>query len=232
MAADEFRRRVNDDVGAVFDRADQIGGAEGVVDHDRYAAAVGDRGDGVDVGDVAVRVAQRLKEEGAGILLYRGLDLGEVVDIDEGRPDPVLRKGVRQQIEAAAVDRLLCDNVSALRGKRLDRIGYRGGARRKCQGGNSALKGGDPFFQHVLCGIGQPAVDVAGVGKSEAVGGVPAVVEDVGGRLIDRHGSRVGGGVGLFLSYVQLQRFEFIFAHGLFSFTVSLALLYHRPRRL
>ncbi len=63
-------------------------------------------------------------------------------------------------------------------------------------------------FKDVVGGVGQAAVDVAGVPKAEAVGGVLAVVEHEGGGGVDRHRAGVGGGVGGLLADVELFGFE------------------------
>ena len=70
MAADELGGGVNNDVCAVLQRADQVRGAEGVVDDKRNAVLVGDSGNGVNVGDVGVGVAKRFNIDSAGCLLY------------------------------------------------------------------------------------------------------------------------------------------------------------------
>ena len=62
VAADELRRGVHDDVGAVLDRPAQVRRRERVVDDQRHAARVRDLGERGEVGDVAVRVADRLGE--------------------------------------------------------------------------------------------------------------------------------------------------------------------------
>ena len=46
MAADELGGRMDNDVGTMLDRADQVGRAEGVVDDKRNAVLVGDSGNG------------------------------------------------------------------------------------------------------------------------------------------------------------------------------------------
>ena len=57
MAADELRCGVNNDVSAMLKGAEQVGGAEGVVNHNGQAVLLGDFGNGIDVGDVGVGVA-------------------------------------------------------------------------------------------------------------------------------------------------------------------------------
>ena len=76
------------------------------------------------------------------------------------------------------------------------------------QRGRAAFKRRDALFQHVLRGIRQPAVDVAGVRETEAVGGVLTVAENIRRGLINRNGAGVSRGIGLFLADMELQSFK------------------------
>ena len=86
MAADPLGGRVDDDVGAVLDRAGQRGGAEGVVHHERNAGGVRDVGQRLEVRHVEPRIADRLDVEEPGAVIDRGAHRLEVVDVDELRP--------------------------------------------------------------------------------------------------------------------------------------------------
>ena len=74
-------------------------------------------GDGVNVGDVGVGVAQRFDVDGAGILLHGGLDLRQVVRVHKGGLHVKGGQRVRQQVGGAAVDGLL-RNGRTINGKR------------------------------------------------------------------------------------------------------------------
>src|SRR5690606_6680973 len=65
VSADPLGRRLDDDVGAPVDRPAQVaGGAERVVHHQGDAVAVSDVGEGLEVGDVVLGVADRLHVNG------------------------------------------------------------------------------------------------------------------------------------------------------------------------
>jgi len=216
VAADELGGRVDDDVRAVLDGTDEVRGAKGVINDQRQAVLVGDGRDGVDVGDVTVGVAQSLEVDGLGVGLDRVLDLFQVMCIHEGGGDAELGQGVLQQVIAAAVDGLLGHDVVAGLRQRLDGVGD---GRRAGSGGQSsdaALERRDTLLEHVLRGVGQTAIDVSGVGQTEAVSGVLAVAEDVGGGLVDGDGAGIGGGVGLLLTDVELQSLKLIIRHSIF----------------
>ena len=65
MAADELRQRMHDDVGAIFDRPDEIGRRQRVVDDQRKTMLVRDFGDGLDVDELAAGIGKALDEDGA-----------------------------------------------------------------------------------------------------------------------------------------------------------------------
>lgn len=58
---------------------------------------------------------------------------------------------------------VFCTTKSAVLSQGLQRIGDGGGSGGQGQGGSSTLQGGDPALQHILGGVGQPAVDIPGV---------------------------------------------------------------------
>ena len=221
VAADELGCRVDDDICTVLDGTDEIGGAEGVIHDQRQAVLVGKLGKGVDVRDIAVGVAKGLDVDGAGVGLDSGLHLGKVMDVHEGRGDAEIRERVGQQIVAAAVDGLLCDDVATVLGEGFNGVGDRSRAGRERQRRDAAFEGGDTLLEHILRGVGEAAVDVAGVSQAEAGCRVFAVAEDIGGGLIDRHCAGIGCGIGGFLAYMELKRFEFIVRHGMYFLSSS-----------
>ena len=66
-----------------------------------------------------------------------------------------------------------------------DRIGDGGCARGYGQGAHAALQRGDALLEDILGGVGQAAVDVAGVGQAEARGRVLGIMEYIGACLVD-----------------------------------------------
>ena len=208
MAADKLGRRVNDDVGAVLQRTEQIRGAEGVIDDDRKAMLLGDLGDGVDVGDIGVGVAERLEVDNRGVVLNGTLDLVQVVGVDKGGLDTKLGERVLQQVIGTAVDGLLGDHVVTGLGEGLQGIGDGGSTRSDSETSHATLKRGDAILKDALSGVGQTAVDVTGVGKTKAVSGVLGVTEHIARGLVDRHSAGVGCGVGALLANMKLQGVE------------------------
>ena len=214
MSADELGGGVDDDIRAVLNGADEVGGAEGVVDHQGQAVPVGDDRHSVEVGDVAVGIAQGFNKEDLGVVLDRGLHLLQIVDIHKGGLHAAGGQGVGEEVVGTAVDGLLGHDVVAHMGQGLEGVcngGCAGGSGQSCR---TALQGGDPLLQHVLGGVGQAAIDIAAVGQIEAGGGVGGVPEDIGGGLIDGYGPGIGSGIGLLLAHMKLHSLKFILAHG------------------
>ena len=119
-----------------------------------------------------------------------------------------------QQVEAAAIDGFLSDDVPAVRGEGLDRVRNSSGAGGHGQGRAAAFEGGDSLFEDALGGVGQSPIDIAGVRKAEPVCRMLAVMEHIRSGLVDGDGAGIGGGVRLLLPDVELQSFEFVVAHG------------------
>ena len=117
MTADEFGGGMNYDVGSVLDGSYQIRSAECVVYYDGDAVPVRDLGNGVDIRNVAVGVAERFNEYRLGVRLDRRLCFLKIVYVDKGGCDSIVGKGMGKQVVAAAVYRFLCYYVISLLGK-------------------------------------------------------------------------------------------------------------------
>ena len=214
MAADELGGGMDDNVGTVLNGTDQVRGAEGVVDDQGQAVTVGNGGNGIDIGNVGVGVAQGLNVDGLGVGLDSALHLCQVVGIHEGGGNAPGGEGVGQQVAGAAVDGLLSHDVLTLLAQGLDGVGDGSRAGGYGQARGAALQSGNALFKHILGGIGQTAIDVAGIRQAEPVGGVLAVVEYVGGGGVNGNGTGIGCGVGLLLANVELQGFKTVIRHG------------------
>ena len=85
VAADELGQRVDDHVGPVLEGLEHERRGHRVVHDEGHAGRMGHRGHGLEVDDVAGRVADGLAEDGAGVLVdERGDRLGSVVDGEAG----------------------------------------------------------------------------------------------------------------------------------------------------
>ena len=83
VPADELRAGVDDDVGALLERLAQDRRGERVVDDHRNAGVVGDLGDRLEVGHVDARVADRLDEDAARLVVDRLAEILRIGLLDE-----------------------------------------------------------------------------------------------------------------------------------------------------
>ena len=169
---------------------------------------LGDLGDGVDIGDVGVGVAERLEIDDRGVVLDGPLDLFQVMGIDEGGLDAKLGERMLQQVVGTAVDGLLGDHVVTGLGKSLQGIGDGSSTGGDGKTRHAALERGNAVLEDALGGVGQTTVDVTGVGKTKAVSSMLGVAEHIARGLVDRHGTGVGCGIGALLANVKLQGIE------------------------
>ena len=208
VAADELRGRGDGDVGAVLERAEQVGRGERVVHDEGHAGGVGHLGPRLDVEDVGVGVAERLGVEELGVGLDAGLDGVDVGRVDEGGREALLGEGVLEKVERATVEVGGGDDVVAGGGDVLDGDGDGGRARGHAERAHAALEGVHALLEDGDGGVGEARVDVAGLGEAKAAGGGGGVLEDVGAREVDGHGAGVGGRVCGLLAGMDLQGLE------------------------
>jgi hypothetical protein len=141
------------DVGAVLDGPAQVGRGHGVVHDQRDAVGVGDGGQGLEVGDVAQRVADRFAVDGLGAGVDQRREGGRVAVVGKAHLDAELGQGVGEQVVGAAVQRGGRDDVVAGFGDGLDRVGdgrHPGGHR---QPGDAAFHGRHAGFEHAWVGF-------------------------------------------------------------------------------
>ena len=106
------------------------------------------------------------------------------------RRDAEARQRVRQQVDGAAIERRGGDDVIAGAEQRRDGDVHRRHAARRAHRADAALQRRQALLEHRRRRIRDPAVDVARPLQVEQRRGLIGIVEDVGRRLIDRHGAR------------------------------------------
>ena len=211
VAADVLRQRVDRDIGAEREHLAADRRRHRVVDDERQAGRVRGVGPGADVDHVQPRVADRLGEHEARLVVDVRRELLGPVGIDEPHLDPVLRQRVREQVVGAAVERRDRHDVVARARDVQHRVGdgrLAGCERQRGErrlGESRALELGEPLLEHRVRRVHDPRVDVAELLEREQVGRVLGAVEDVRRRLVDRHRARVRRGIGL-LPAVQRDR--------------------------
>ena len=96
MPADELGGRVDHDVRAVLDGAQQIRRGEGIVDDQRDAVPVRAFGDGADIGHVTVGIAHRFGVQRLGVLPDGSLKIRGIVAVHKRRFDADFLKRMRK----------------------------------------------------------------------------------------------------------------------------------------
>ena len=106
MAAKELCRRVNDDVGAMLERTDQVGRGDRVVDDEGNSAGVRNIRDELNVENVDARIADGLGEQELSVGAHGGSPLrGIILVLHEGGLDTELCEGVLEEVVGSAVYR-------------------------------------------------------------------------------------------------------------------------------
>eukprot|EP01132_Coremiostelium_polycephalum_P021847 gene21848-biopygen12291 len=197
VAAHVFGHRMHDDVRAELDRLAQDWRGHGVVHHQRHATGVGDVGQGFDIDDIACRVADALAVHQFGVVIDQlGDGFGAVVT-GEAHVNAEARQQVGEQGVGATVQLRGGDDVVTGTGQGLDRVVDRRAAGRHRQGRDAAFECCDALLQHVVGGVHDARVDIAGHVEVEQVGAVLGVIEFESDVLVDRHGDGLGSRVRL-----------------------------------
>ena len=87
VTADKFRSRMNDNIRTVFNRSYEIRSAEGVVNDKRKSVLVCDFGDFVNIGNIAVGIAEGFDINRLCFGLYGTFELVKVVCVDKACAD-------------------------------------------------------------------------------------------------------------------------------------------------
>lgn len=154
VAADPLRGGVDDDVGAVLDGADEVAAStEGVVHDEGHALGVGDLGDGGEIGDVVLGVADGLDVDGLGLLIDGGVNVLDAVAVDELGVDAEAGEEDLELVVGAAVEEGGRDNVVAGVSEGVDGDELSGLAGGGGQSGDTTLEGGNALLEDVDSGL-------------------------------------------------------------------------------
>ncbi len=204
MAAYELGGTVHHHVGPMLEGTDEQR-REGVVDNEEDAMAVCHLGYGIQVGHVAIGVAEGLGIDDLGVGAYCGLQGLQVVDIDDAVLHALGAQRVGDEIEGATVEVVGRHYVVTILQHVLQGIGHGRGTAGHCQAGHSTLQGSHTTLKDILGAVGQATIDVARVTQPETVSSMLRVVEHITGGLVDGHCASVACGVGGLLTNVQCQ---------------------------
>src|SRR5580704_14721341 len=196
VTAHELRQRVDDDVGAVFERAQQNRRSDGIVDDQRNSVVVRDVRDCFEIANVPGGIADAFAEERSRIAIDQLLHSGRPIALGEAGGDPELRQHVRKKRMRRPVQLWDGDNIFADAGKVEDRVVERGLSAGYAERADPAFERGDAAFEYVAGWVADPAVAVALDFQVEQRRAMFRAVERVRNRLIDRNGDRLGRRIG------------------------------------
>ena len=197
MPAEKLGQRMHDDVGAMLDGAGEVGRGQRVVDDEGHACLLGDGGDGIEVGDDAAGIGNRLDEDRLGLRCQCRAKRGSIRRVGEAHRPAAFGEGLGELIDRAAVklargDELVPRFEQCVEHEHLRRVTRRDGKRSR-----AALERRDALLEHRLGRVGDARIDVTEGLEIEQSRRMLDVVEDIGRGLIDRRRPRAGRGVRL-----------------------------------
>ncbi len=195
VAGDEFGGTVGNDVSAPFDGPEEVGGGEGVIEHQNQSVFFRDGSDLFDGEDADVWVSEGLAVEDFGVGLNGALEVGGVGGIDEGDGDAEFWEGVFELAVGAAVEAAAGDDVIAGVAEGEDGLSLCGVSAAGGESCHAAFEVGYALFEHIGGRVHQARVDVAQLLQGEQVRGVFCALKLVTGGLVNRHGPAASGGI-------------------------------------
>ena len=158
VAVHELCHGADDDVGTLVQGANGDRGGEGVIDHQIGAVAVGDLGQGRDVGDVQSGVRQHLGVNQLGVGLDSLADIINVVKADQVALNAELCHQLCHDVKRFAIDVAVADNVVAGLQNGHERGGDGAHTGGKDQRLLSVLQIGDHVGQRLAVGVVGPDI--------------------------------------------------------------------------
>ena len=208
VAVDPLRRRIHDDVGAPFERVAEVSRrAERVVHHERDVDPPRQRGQCLQIGNGAGRVAHAFDIEGFGPLVRERFEVLRAFAGCDAAVDAQVAQRDAELVVRAAVEVRRGHDIVAAAGQRQHREENRRHARRHGQCADGSVECRDALFVGRRRGVLQAGVDVARLAQVEEPGRAVAAFEPVCRRGIDRHAPGSGRFVGL-QARMDLEGFE------------------------
>ena len=192
VAAEILGQGVNDDVGAVVLRLEQVGGGQRVVDNQRNPSLFRHGRHRFDIGDDSAGIGDRLNEDRLRLRRYGRTEALRVRRIGPFHMPVEFLEGLAELVDGTAIELPAGDELGARLHQRMedDSLGRVAGSDGEC--GGAAFESRHALLEDRLGGIHDPRIDVAKGLEVEQRGGMIDVVEDKRCRLVDgrRPGAR------------------------------------------
>src|SRR5579885_433020 len=117
VAADELRRRVNDDIGAMLERLHQVRRRHGVINDKRQAMLMRDSGNGANIERVQARITYCLRVNGPRALVDGRAEVLRVTAIHKSNVNAELRPRVMEAVMGATIETCRRNNLVASPGQ-------------------------------------------------------------------------------------------------------------------
>ena len=195
VPAHELGQRVDDDVGAILLGAHHHRRRHGIVDDQRNMMPVRNLGHRLQIADIAGGISDCFAKQRARVLINQVFHVRRPVRCRKANLDALAWQDMGEQCVGRAVKLRHGDNVAA------DLSDARGGIiKRSLAGGHAecadaAFKLADPLLKYRAGGIADARVAESLHLEIEQSRAVFGAVEGVGGRLINRYGHCLGGGI-------------------------------------
>src|ERR1700733_6359848 len=208
MAAQKLGKRMDDDIGAMFDRPQQDGCGDGVVDDQWHAMTVGDPGQALDVTDVACRVADAFTEHCSRVLVDHFLDRLGTIALGKSDTDSLAWQKMSEEGVGGAVELRRGDHIASQLSYILHRVSHCCLAAGNAKSIPATLERGDAPLQNRGGGVADAGVAKAFGLKVEQGCGVVGAIEFKGDCLVNRHRDGLGCRIGV-VTAVDSNRFPF-----------------------
>ena len=166
--ANELRSRMHDDIGSVFNRADQERCAERVIDNQGNSMLMGNAGHRLQINQIGIRVTQCFNKDGFRMLLYGLFEVPWLGRIHKCCMNSIVGKRMFQQVVCTAIKRPGSHQMITTAGNVQKGISNGGGTRSHGQSGYAAFQCSHTLFEDILRRVSQPAINGSGITEVKA----------------------------------------------------------------
>ncbi len=189
VPANELRRRERHDIRAPLEGPAQIRRRAGVVDHQGNSKFPGDLSDFFEGENIHERIANCLSVQDFCIRLDGAAEVLRIRGVHQCDVNSQSRQRIFELTDGPSIQRRGGNNMVARLTDGKDRRGLRCVTRADLQGGNAALQGGDPLFQHIGGRVADARIDIARLLQREQARGAFGALQIVRRGLVERHGA-------------------------------------------